>query len=168
MANPWHAIDKLAAKHRADLARAERAVKEAKATSLKVLETGIWKCRFRPFKSEPRDVRAHSSDELVEKLGTLAQERAAAREAAAKAREEERRERRKAVGAAREELKALGVTRTKREMVGTVATPLGVAKRYAWTCQHRPSRAESVVPVLFREESIEALLAAVRKHREVQ
>lgn len=130
----------------------------ATATGLKVLETGIWKCRFRPFKCElPLDVRARNADELIEKLGILVKDRAWAREAAKAAREKVRHDHREAVAWARAELKELGGSRFKVRRVGTPPN-----RAYRWTCRWRRSAGDVVE---FDEPTAEALIAAVQRAR---
>jgi hypothetical protein len=155
MPNPWQDIDKLVARHRADLERARAAVSEAKATSLKVLETGIWRCRFRPFKSEPVFIRGGSASELIEKLARAVETRAAAREAAAKARAEERRAHRDAVAAAKTALRELGAKRVRVKRIGD---PPNRSRR--WTCRWKRA-ARGFVEL--DEPSAKALIAAVRR-----
>lgn len=154
MPNPWKDIDKLRAQHTADLSRARAAVTNAKATSLKVLDTGIWKCRFRPFKKEPVDVRGRNASELIEELDKLVKERTAAREAAAKTREESRRQHLEAVAKTREELRALGAKRVKVKRLGSPPH-----HRYLWSCWfNRRGVLEE-----FEFPTADALIAAVRR-----
>jgi hypothetical protein len=170
MANPWKDIDKLRARHASDLALARVAVSEAKATSLKVLETGIWRCRFRPYKSEPVDVRGRSASELIEGLGALVKERAAARDAAKAAREEQRRVHREAVAKTRVELRALRA-RLKLQRLGE-----GKTRTLVWIAHLRMRRLKGPpigsaglgadTPTMIEAATSEALIAAVKRWRE--
>ncbi|HYH96027.1 hypothetical protein [Hyalangium sp.] len=160
MANPFAQIDKLLAKHKADLNVAEEAVREAKATSLKVLDNGIWRCRFRPYKGEhPLDVRAVSAAELAEQLRVLALERANAKKAAVDARVKQRVAHRELVATTRAKLKELGATRIRARLVNV----LGSQRTYRWTCSCR-SHVTSFVTDLDEASSSE-LIAAVRTLR---
>lgn len=130
-------------------------MREAKATRLKVLDTGIWKCRFRPFGGATiTDVRSRSSSELVQELSALVQKRTAAREAAKAARDEARRVRREEIAKAKAELRGLGATRVKIRAAGDGA--------YRWTCQHRARSTGTVRE--FDEATAGELVGAVRAY----
>lgn len=157
MANPFADIDRMVARFNADHSRVKKAVKDARASGFKVMPTGVWKCRFKPYGAERVDVRATGPDELLGRLQVLVKKSAADKEAAKLAREQQLKAHRAQVARVRGELRELGARRLKVHRLS------GGGRQ--WTCQIRNGAAGLVHE--FEGATSEVLLARVRSHVQV-
>lgn len=147
-------IDRLLNRHREEMAEVERALRDARATCLIIMETGIWKCRVRVFRQEAREwVRGWSAAELLAKVAAARKLYDEAKETARKEREEEREARKEEVRQQKEALRALGATRVSVRRSGLPPpAPLRV-----WRCA--PRRGEELLEASTAEDLIERVKA---------